>query len=358
MSVWQRKDHLDKRARPVWYYSFWHRGQRYRKGGFLTKGRASAAEAKRKHDVIIEGKVFRGKGNKSLAEIFSEYLEYRACDCAASTIAGEKTRRPPLLGFFSKIPMTSIAVSDVQKYVEDRKRKGMANRTVNLELITLRNLFKFAMQREYAFQNPAKEVKNLKEVLRDRPVPNPEQMRALLETGKAEGTQVYCWMALMAYTGMRPSESFHLSWDDVDFERNQILVRPKDGHNLKTGRFRAVNILPELHPILLSWKIEWEQVFADGKPHNWVFFHPRRPAFRAHGYPKHFKRAVKNAGLKGFTPYTFRHYFCSRAIESGSNIEAVKIVVGHTPSSTVLQKHYAHLCQPFIDAEVAKIKIV
>ncbi|MBP7830600.1 MAG: tyrosine-type recombinase/integrase [Kiritimatiellae bacterium] len=77
------------------------------------------------------------------------------------------------------------------------------------------------------------------------------------------------------------------------------------------------------------------------------------PSPRAHAAP-----TGKSAGLEKFTPYTFRHYFCSRATESGSNPQAIKKMIGHTPSSRVLEKHYQHLSQPFIDVEVAKIKIV
>ena len=34
---------------------------------------------------------------------------------------------------------------------------------------------------------------------------------------------------LLADTGMRAAELAHLTWDDVDFSRNVLHVRPKDG---------------------------------------------------------------------------------------------------------------------------------
>lgn len=366
MGVYKR-EYLDEKGNPVWYFIFPHNGRRYRQSGFTTKRQAEMAEAKRKNEVMFEGRFAKRGCRRNLAEVFEEYFPFRSAVCAATTVAGERTRRTPLLRFFGKKSISSISVADVQDYVTRRVQEGMANRTVNLDLVTLRNVFKFAKLRQYVTDNPAKAVPNLPEVITDHPVPTAEQMKSLFGAALEVSHQLYCWVMLMAYTGLRPSEAFRLSWNDIDFEANRIYVRPKVEqrpllpevkNRLKTRRYRAIRLYPALRATLLEWKAQWDKAFAGGPVHNWVFFHPRSHNKRAKGFYRTFRKLVEGVGLKDFTYYTFRHYFATRALESGANSDCIRKTLGHMPSSRILEKHYAHLSTEFENAEMAKVRIV
>ena len=137
----------------------------------------------------------------------------------------------------------------------------------------------------------------------DRPIPSPVQLvRFIDEARKTKtGNQLVVWLKLRALTGMRPRESFQLSWLDLDFEQSQIYIRPKSGNVLKNRRFRVIEMHPVLKQALLVWRKEWEQKFEGGeRPHDWVFFHPFHPAKRAKGFVKAFSNARKAAGLPQF----------------------------------------------------------
>jgi len=56
-------------------------------------------------------------------------------------------------------------------YVRLRKNNGLKNRSVNLDLTLLRNIFKYALEIGAIVNNPTKEVKNMSETIEVRTIP-------------------------------------------------------------------------------------------------------------------------------------------------------------------------------------------
>jgi integrase/recombinase XerD len=112
---------------------------------------------------------------------------------------------------------------------------------------------------------------------------------------------------------MRAGELKHLTWDDVDFERGVLHIRPKDDWQPKTGDIRAVPISPALRELLgqLPRRTRWvvtaraSRRYPDGD-HQ---ISERRLL-------DYLKRVLKRLGLKGHL-HTFRHAFISHALTSG-----------------------------------------
>ena len=169
-----------------------------------------------------------------------------------------------LLSHFGNRMVDEIQPGDILAFRTKRKKDGLSNRAANIELTLVRQIFKFAAIKGYTTANPTVGVKNLRETVTDHPLTPAEKMEQfIVEAGKTRtGFQLVVWVKLRALTGLRPSESLYLEWQDIDLARNRILVRSKIGSPLKDGKFRVVEIHPALKSLLLEWRKHWEATMA------------------------------------------------------------------------------------------------
>ena len=248
-----------------------------------------------------------------------------------------------------------------------RKADGLANRSVNLELNMLRCIFRFAVECGYARENPAKSVRTLREPRHDHWIPSPEELdRFVAEAEKTySGKVLATWIRFMAYTGMRPREALFIEWTDIDFDRQQIVIKPKPGNPLKSGKARHVELHHELKAILLAWREEWRKTFAIRAdrhpeevtpPHDWVFYNPRKQLERADSFNTCFDTIRRRSNLPQLTPYTLRHFFVSYCVMNGIDFLTIARWVGHA-STHMIEQVYGHLTPEYRASQMGKFNI-
>jgi integron integrase len=183
-------------------------------------------------------------------------------------------------------------------------------------------------------------------------------------------------MAQVQYsTGLRISELCRLRVMDLDFERNQIVVR-----NGKGGQGRVVPLSEKLIEPLKAHLEEVRELFEQdmleesiagvylpaalarkhrnaGKDWRWQWLWPSRKIStdprgglrrRHHVLPNAYQRAVrdaaKHAGLtKQITSHTLRHSFATHLLEDGVDIRTVQDLLGHASVETT--QIYLHVMQ-------------
>jgi integrase len=171
-------------------------------------------------------------------------------------------------------------------------------------------------------------------------------------------------VATALYTGLRISELFGLTWDDVDFERGVIHIRaqlsrahrgapPRRVRTKTEASVRDVPLVAQLAEVLADHRrrtlfaagSDWVFVTANGTPHG------HRNVTR-----RGLQRAARIAGIdNGSGPalryHDLRHTFASHLIlDLGLDVAQASRMLGHA-SPTITLNVYTH---PFDDARHAR----
>jgi integrase len=132
---------------------------------------------------------------------------------------------------------------------------------------------------------------------------------------------------LLLDTGARYSEVASLDWKQVSLaDRTINLWRPKvQNESILFMTDRVYDIFVRRNA---------------GRSLNPHVFQNKKGAQR--GYAgQSLRRALKRAGLAGFTIHTLRHTHATRLVQNGVSLYEVKEVLGHTDIKTTMR--YAHL---------------
>ncbi len=152
-------------------------------------------------------------------------------------------------------------------------------------------------------------------------------------------------MTALFYTGLRPIEAFALQAEDVDVEKQWLVVRSS-----KTGEPRGV----PLHSFLCGWLPALvERAVADDKSKT-LFRTPRGEPYLAvqdggGGLKSAINGARRRSGIRDVSPYTGRHTVSTQLVVNGVHPHVKDQILGHAADS--MSRHYTNVPQrPLIEA--------
>jgi integron integrase len=264
--------------------------------------------------------------------------------------------------FHDKRHPREMGATEVEAFLSDLAVNGrVAASTQNQALSALLFLYREVLEIALPWLDNitrAKPSKHLPVVL------TTAEVRAVLD--RMDGT--YGLMARLLYgTGMRLMECVRLRVKDVDFGRNEILIRDGKGAKDRVTMLPAALATP-LQDHLVRRRIIYEDDLRDGRAEVWlpdalekkypnaptewgwqfVFCSgshstdPRSGRVRRHHIDEKLlqramKKAVTAARLaKPATPHTLRHSFATHLLESGQDIRTVQELLGHSDVSTTM----------------------
>ncbi len=152
-------------------------------------------------------------------------------------------------------------------------------------------------------------------------------------------------LVLMAlHTGFRASELLSLTWADVDFRRQTIMVRA--GY-AKNGESRSV----PMNAVAAATLRDLQQQGEDAER---VFCSRHGTPYRSFRHT--LMTAVRKAGLADFTFHDLRHTFASRLVMAGVDLLTVMELLGHKHIAMTLR--YTHLSSDHKGAAVRALESV
>jgi integrase len=228
----------------------------------------------------------------------------------------------------------------INSFIQKRQAAGISGRTVNLDIIALRNVLKRAIDDQLLKVLPTENLRPLKWTPHRRDLVTGADIdaicRAALEVSK-NGLEFVDYIRLMAFTGARRNEALRLTWADVDFQREQLTIGA-DGLN-KGREVRAVDFNSKLkeHLQAMSGRRAPDSQF--------LFPSPQRGGkdVSAKTFMESLRLARKKSGLTTFSFHDCRHFFISYCVMSGIDYMTIARWVGHKDGGVLIGKVYGHL---------------
>lgn len=231
--------------------------------------------------------------------------------------------------------MGQLTPPDIARLVQTMQSQSYAPGTINRLLVMLRYGFSLAIRwkTEGIFNNPAKELKNLKDENKKECFLTTEQANDLIRAVHASENPMLAFIIpFLIYTGARKREVLDARWDEIDFNTHSWRI-PKT----KSGKVRhvplssgALMILTALHKQRAEARSQLETIFPNpqtGKPYVSIFYS--------------WDTARKAAGLPDLRVHDLRHSFASFLVNAGRSIYEVQELLGHSDIRTT--SRYAHL---------------
>ena len=155
------------------------------------------------------------------------------------------------------------------------------------------------------------------------------------------------FVRFLFFTGVRTSEAIGLRWGNVDFERDEIVIkesmsRDRTGNgyqrirkSTKTGRIRYLSMNDQLRALLGSMKCQ-------GHEDELVFKSSKGCCISADNFRADWRLILKDVDVPYRKPYTSRHTLISHAIAQGVPLTGVAYIAGHVDTQMVMRT-YGHM---------------
>jgi integrase len=284
-----------------------------------------------------------GSRNVRFEEFADNWLESIKSDMKPKSWDRRRVALVGLRPFFKGALMKSVGYSQIDEW---RRRRGcnLSPRSHNIELETLKIVFRSACDRGILLDNYADKFRRRKQTNKTPQIPSRQDFLKLVAglraAPKAVASGAADMVEFLAYSGMRVGEAREVRLRDINVEKRTLLIT---GGELGTKNLedRTIPLFPDLRDLLGRMFEGKIPVLSNSK-----LFDLQSP-----------RGAIRNAcermGLQEFTVHSLRHFFASNAIESGINFKVIAAWLGHNDGGVLVAKTYGHLRSEF-SAEMAE----
>jgi integrase len=266
------------------------------------------------------------------------------------TILSEHNSMRRWCEFAGERRLAEITPAVIHRFQSRRLNDGLAARSVNLELIALRNVLNLAI--DHGFLSALPKMKRLPERREAKSLITGEEIDHICDIAlehAAHGQAFVDYIRLMQYSGGRAGETLRLPKTAIDFERRQMLIG-SDG--LSKGRdWRHVDFNADLEAHLIDMQ---ERLVPDSV---YLFPSPRRGEsdIPCGSLNMTLRKVRELAGLPKFTLHLLRHYFASHAVMNNIDYMTLAKWLGHKDGGVLIGKVYGHLADEHRQKQAAKL---
>ncbi len=336
----------------------------------------------------------RGKGDStSLNEWFDVWLNaYKRRVIKDSTYVRYKYLYEHYIqGKLGRRRISNIKQIIIQKLINELAENNYSTSTIRDIYDVLHSIFNLAIQNESLVRNPCNGIVLPKTKEKERRVLTIEEERILLEY--AENRLCESLIKVALGTGMRAGELLGLTWQDINFETNEINVdktlvyirdikNGKYGFKFQTPKTKAgIRVIPMQRNVKEALKKQKEQLdllknstrnweYAEGfeglvflnrtgKPRQGIDFRNDLKRIEQAINKDRKKESVETreayTPIEHFHPHSLRHTFATRCFEAGIEAKVVQNYLGHASISMTLDL-YTHVSQKKAKMEMDKLQ--
>lgn len=237
--------------------------------------------------------------------------------------------------------LDELRADAIAALVQQMHQKGYATGTTNRVVIVLRHLYNLAKKWRVpgSGDNPTDGLTIAPDVCRERFLSLAESERLLASIEQDENRVAGQAIVLLLCTGARRNEVTYAKWDQVDWQR-QVLLVPIS----KSGKPRAISLGRSAIELLQSIQP------VPGNPYIFPSPITGRPSSSLH-FP--WERIRKRANLLDLRLHDLRHSFASFLVNRGSELYTVQKLLGHQHSRYT--QRYAHLTSETLQEAVDRL---
>lgn len=249
---------------------------------------------------------------------------------------------------------SKLTAAHIQQLYAQRFQDGLSGTTVNHVHRILHAAFDAAVKQGVLLRNPTDMIEAPRKDHKDHKTWTVEETRRFLDAIKGDRYEAAFIVALS--TGMRQGEILGLRWSTLDLERGWIQVRGnlqriKGKLTVKQTKTRASTHTVHLTSLAIDalrqhWEQQQEEAEAMGdqwnNEHGLVFCTIKgTPVVDENLTSRHFKPAIKRAGIPEIRFHDMRHTAATLLLEAGMHPKLVSEMLGHS-SVTVTLDLYSH----------------
>lgn len=265
--------------------------------------------------------------------------------------------------FFKDKFIDEITVVDIENWKNTLSKRTKIS-TCNQYYVVFKEIFSFANRKYELNYNPV-ELSGRFKRKNDEVIENKNKLRYITYDEYNKFISVidndlwHCFFTTLYFTGMRKGEILALRWNDVDFDRNILIIDKNISFNTETGKYKitstktSVNREITMSNILIQELANYHQIVKQYSDYNdnWFVF-GNGDVLSDYQVKKHKDDYFKLANLehRNITIHEFRHSHVSLCIneylKSGQN-DSTKFFImmsqrmGH--GLRVMQEVYMHL---------------
>jgi integrase len=319
-----------------------------------SKRDAEIKLAKKAHDPIpARG---RGKGRESFKDFALEtwwpkHVENRLEKKTQEGYAAQLDKHLiPIIGDDALAFIDVERVLDVRAQLAAQKVKSY---TAARALKLLKQILGFAVQTGRIPHNPAAVLAErgqlpsqarVKQIRPLWPVETEAVRKALLASNGQNNLRDATLVSVLAYAGLRPSESLGLAWKHIGKDSITVERAVKDGQlgATKTGETR---IVPHLIRPLMADLAEWKLAAPNTGPNALVFPNGDGTPWTEATYKSWKKRVFRPHAPEGADLYSFRHGYACLLRREGEDTTEIAERMGN--SAAVNEQHYRSIFRSF-----------
>lgn len=271
----------------------------------------------------------------------NSFLEYLNSEkkCSAHTVRAYKDDLSAFNNFidahYEGLDLIDLNYQEVRSYIVELNNQGLSNKSINRKLSSIRSFYKFCMKTHQIKISPLNDLKSLKTPKNLSTPFSIKEVKEVIDNISVvnfKTARQKLIVELLYATGMRRAELINLKTNDLDWSQKQLKI---------TGKRNKQRIVPLFDRILntldtyLAYKKELDL------QEELLFVTEKNKALDPGLVYKIVNDLFAQSTNKSKTsPHILRHSFATHLLNQGSDLNAVKELLGHESlSSTEIYTH-------------------